>query len=285
VLREHADMRALPSSALSTFLLALAACSSSGGASATGGADPIAPTTTTPADVSFYATANSNGEQLVNASFHVMTSGGTACVSEVVAGCYVTTCTKSQVTPTYVDADPGALTVTAAAFGTDVPVPLSGGYGRLVKQGPWAAGDAVELKGAGGPDLPAFDVKATIPPLLADIAFDGCTSTDAQAPCTLSAGGSVVSWSNGAGALVGVSIWPNLDTDTQVGVSCTFPGDAGAGKIPAGALARLAKGLSHRTQLGTSTAAPTIVQGAKFRASVGANRIFMGTTLALKTAG
>ncbi len=276
-----------PSLALASLSLVLASAgcsSSSSGPGATTGADPIAPTSTTPADASYFAQANNQSETLVNAYFQLTTAGGTPCTSEVVAGCTITTCTKSGTTATTVNLDPGALSVTSASLGTGTPVALTGGYGRIVKEVPFPAGELVELKGAGGADFPAFDVTATIPPVLSGLGFDGCTSTSADAPCVLSASGSVASWTGATGATVGLSLSPTLDTATQLSLSCRWDGAGGAGRIPGEALAKLPKGQSYRPYFSTTTTPSTIVTGAKYRLSVGANRVLMGGTIAVKTA-
>lgn len=273
-------LRLLASSAL--VVVASACSSSSSGGPA--GADPLGPAATPAADVSFMAIANNSAEAIAEAAFRNPVSGVEACSDELVAGCVVETCGASTTPPPALVLDPGAVSVTATPFGTDVAIALTGGYGRVVKQGGWTPGDPVELKAAGGADFPAFDVKTTIPPILSQIAFDGCASTDAAAPCALSAGGSSVSWSGAGSALVSVSISP-VDASSQVSISCRYPGDAGAGKIPAEAIAKLAKGAAHRTYLTSWTVAPTLVQGTKYRAAVGAKRIFMGGGIALKTPG
>jgi hypothetical protein len=266
--------------ALSIPLIAACSGTSSAGGPNTGSLDPTPPNDSYTYDVSFFALANGDSERIVQANFAV-TTGGTQCTSELVAGCTVSTCAASSTPSTSKPVDPGALTVSNASFGQSVPIPLTAGLGRVVQSGTWNGGETVELKGTGGADIPAFDVTATIPAALTNMEIDGCSSTNQ--PCALSAGGSLATWSGGDGTTVTLTLSPSVDTPTKVSAVCRWPGGNYAGRIPGDVIGRLPKGTAYGPSFATQIEANVIEQGATYRAAIGAQRIFMGTTIKLTT--
>jgi hypothetical protein len=264
-----------------TTLLAACSSSSSGGTTPTGGGSaPIPPDPAKKFDVPFYAIQNAGQERLVMASFVVGTSSG-VCTTETVAGCAVTTCDASGAPTTATPIDGGSFSASSPSLGTDVALTMQGGYGRIVQPGAFAEGEQVRLVSTGGADIPAIDQTVTIPANVTGLSVDGCTSTSVDSPCAFSSAGATVSWSGGAGAIVGVGIASTLQTAHTVSVSCQFDGNSGSGRVPGEALAKLT-GLTNLTLGASPRSTLTTVSGSKYAAGVYAIRFTGEKALAVK---
>lgn len=226
----------------SLFLFALAGIGcSSGDASTTSdvtGSDPVPG----PATLSNYAmnvTANAVAERLVMGTFLDDYRPGTSCTKEEVAGCLVSVCTKTDGASAGTPVDPGKLTASSASIGTDVPVPLTGGYARLVQAGTFADDEEVRVVATGGAAIGGFDLKVKVPGKFTVTKLGSCAPGAAGTKCNLSEAAPVIEWTGAPDAIVVVGLLESADVTPHTTLSCNFAGAKGNGKIPAAALAKL----------------------------------------------
>jgi hypothetical protein len=193
---------------------------------------------------------------------HVRFDANTTCTGELVDECWIATCT-SGATNAYTPLDAGALAVSSAGLGADVPVSLNPfGYGQAKATAAFADGESVELKGAGGVDFPAFDVKASIPAPLRNVRLHGCSSGVCEIPAT----GPVITWDGGAGASVRITFTGTSGTR----VSCRFAGDPGKGAVPASVVAKMGRATAYALAAQSEGPGTKIVKGSKYALNVGA---------------
>lgn len=193
---------------------------------------------------------------------HVRVDPNTTCTSEPVGECRLSTCVTTGSQP-LTPLDPGALTVSSTVLGgADLPVTVNPvGYGQLQKTTSFTVGDAVQLKGAGGVDFPAFDVSTTIPRPVESLRLHGCASS----PCSIPATGAVLTWEGATGATVVAAF-----TSGNMTLSCRFAGDAGKGSVPASVIAKMIA--AGTWELNASSESPTtkLVAGKAHSLKVGA---------------
>jgi hypothetical protein len=238
--------------------------------------DPTTPENVVPADLLIEAIANANAERLVMLSV----GSDTGCQYSIIANCVMTTCSKTDAGSAPPTIDQGVVTITSAALG---PGPLTVA-GLIDQQGDWPAGDSIRFQGSGGTDLPAFDFSTTMAATVTLLAFDGCADETGNAPCVLSASGSIVTWAGGGNGNISVTLSPRLDTGAdKTYARCTYPASAGKGRFPAAALAALPASTGYSARSSTFVDPPKIVQGTTYRASVSAARILIGKPIALQT--
>lgn len=245
-------------------VLVVAGCSSSEsspGAPSTGPAPIALPSVKV--DVALSAYANGGAERIVDGYFATGRQTGISCTTETIEQCAISTCTQvDNATPGTV-VDPGAVKVSSASMGADLPLTLDAktGYGRIVQSGDFADAEEVRVVGAGGATVAAFDLKVKIPAALEAKTIGSCgVAASSTASCALPESAPVVTWSGG-GKTVFVSLAPTLDLSSYTTLRCAFAGAAGSGQIPAAALAKLQKTTGYRVSVASAEDPATTASG------------------------
>jgi hypothetical protein len=225
-------------------------------------------------DISLQVIANAGAERIVGGYFATNRGTGIACTTQTVEGCEVSVCSQvdNKVPGTIID--PGAVKVSSASMGTDVPLTIepTTGYGRIVQSGDFVADEEVRVVAAGSAMLAAFDLKVKVPAALEAKSIGSCgQATSTTASCALPEASPVVSWTGG-GKTVIVQLYPTLDTSSYTELVCAFAGAGGSGQIPAAALAKLQKTSGYRVSMASVADSAVTVAGALPSVGLGAQR-------------
>lgn len=264
------------------FLLALASvvvgCSSNDSSSTTSGgsgSDPVTLPSVT-ADLSMSVIANAGAERLVMGTFLDGYDSGTSCSKETVAGCTLSVCTKTDSAKPGTPIDPGAIKASSPSIGTDIAVPLTAGYARLVQPGTFTDGEEVRVVGAGSATVAAFDLKVKVPGSYTVSKLGGCAPGAAGTKCDLSDAAPVLEWTGAAGAVLVVSLQESVDVTPRTSLSCGFDASKGNGKIPADALAKLPRKYPYVVSF-SARGTPAAGTGTGKTTGVGATRTGSGS--------
>jgi hypothetical protein len=183
---------------------------------------------------------------------------GYACTASTIGECLTSVCIASNTgdagtpsTPTIVALNAGVLTVTGAGaskatlvFGTISPSSSQQGYAAVNGATQFfTGGDAIQVMGAGGADLPAFPAQTVIAPsditLTAPVCGGAIGTACAEVDRTQDL---AVAWTGGGAGKVSAIFETLASTDTTstvVIVECNFDAKSGAGTVPQAALALL----------------------------------------------